>query len=184
MPPTNTRDTMERQTPGGIVLPLPSPLLGMLPPELQPLPMKVFWANFPLFSLAASPAAGASQTQTYQNPPNYWLAAWFGTASLRSSDEQTDRSSSPVVISNFTDNANTLYQTQGTQADIRNFFGVQGISQPAVWAQPLMLIPNGALNLTLQSLDTANALHARITMMGVLIGPTNLVQLKSWAPPA
>lgn len=170
MPNVQTRDTMERQTPAGIVLPLPSPLLGMLPPELQSMPMKIFWANWPTFALTAAGGATPQATLAWQNIPQYWFAAWFGVVSLRSSDNQTDRSTSPLLAA-ITDNANTLYQTQGTQTDIRNFFSTAGISQPAVWPQPMLVIPNGALTLTLNNLDTVNAINARPCAVGVLIGP-------------
>ena len=160
-----------RQTPAGIVLPLPSPLLGMLPAFLQGLPMKVFWAAWQTFQLTVSGGATPSQTLPWTNSPNYWFAGWFGVVSLRSTDFQTDRSSSPLTAS-ITDNANTIYQTDGVQVDIRNFFSTAGISAPAVWAQPLIVKPQGSLNLTLTNLDNANAISAQPVAMGVLIGPT------------
>ena len=158
----------QRSTPGGIVLPLPSPLLGMLPPRLQGLPMTAYWANFPLAALTAAGGATPSVQVTYNQNPNYWLAAWFGIISLRSSDNQTDRSTSPLTAT-LTDNNNNQYQPNNTQTDIRNFLSTAGISSPAVWPMPVLVPPSGALNLVLTNLDNANAINARVTLAGVLI---------------
>lgn len=166
-----TRAIQQRQTPGGIVLPLPSPLLAMLPPNLQGLPMTAYWANFPLIALTAAGGATPTATGTYNQNPNYWLAAWFGLASLRSTDNQTDRSTSPLTAQ-LSDNNNTLFQPQGTATDIRNFFSTIGISSPAVWVSPVLVPPSGALNLQLTNLDTVNAINARCTLVGVLIQVT------------
>lgn len=167
---------MLRETPGGIVLPLPSPLLGMLPPRLQELPMKVFWAAWAFFALTVSAGANPAATLAWQNSPNYWFAAWFGIISLRSGDRQTDRSASPLTAS-LTDNALTSYQTQQQPVDVRNWFSTAGISQPAVWPAPLLVRPNGTLNLTLTNQDTANDISAQPVAVGVLIGPTTITEL-------
>lgn len=165
---------MLRQTPAGITLPLPSPLLGMLPPKLQKYPMKAFWLNFPLAALLAAPASGAQVNVSAGVNPNFWFAGWYGVISLRSSDNQTDRSTSPLTAT-MTDNDNFQYQPQNTTTDIRNFLSTAGTSQPAVWASPLIIPPSGQITLTLQSLDTVNAVNARVTFVGVLIqAPANL----------
>ncbi len=166
--PPLIRAAQQRSTPAGIVLPLPSPLLAMLPPRLQGLPMQAYWANFPTAVLTAAGGATPVVTVTYNQNPNYWLAAWFGVASLRSSDNQTDRSTSPLTAV-LSDNNNTLFQPQNTQTDIKNLFGLSGISSPAVWPTPLLVPPSGALILGLTNLDNVNAINARVTLAGVLI---------------
>lgn len=158
------RDTQLRQTPGGLVLPLPSPLLAMLPPELQGRSMS--WFAQPLFfqNLLATKTA----TQTFQVDPSYVFAAWYGLASIRTADDQTDKSADPLTVS-MTDSNNKFFNPNQTPNDLKNVFSTGGAGLPAVWPSPLIVPGATGINVTLTNLHAADNLNVRLTFMGMLI---------------
>jgi hypothetical protein len=161
-PNTMQRDAMLRQTPGGILLPLPSPLLAALPAELQGLPMQ--WFIEPLTMLAVAP--GASATNTFQTDRTHAFAAWYGALKVRSADDQTDRDADPAAFQ-MTDTNNLVYQPPQAPIDVALAWG--NAKQPAVWPSPLVVGPNSGVTLTVTNQHAANTNNYRFAFMGVLI---------------
>src|SRR5665213_752774 len=140
--PANTiqRDTMARNTPDGLVLPLPSPLLAMLPPALQGYPMQ--WFVEPIIMLAVPPLG--TQTKGFTTDNSHVFVAFYGSLKVRSSDNQTDRDTDPAAFT-MTDTQNLVYQPPGTQIDTADVWG--NAKQPAIWPVPLIIPTNNGINL-------------------------------------
>lgn len=154
---------MMRQTPAGLTLPLPSPLLAMLPDELQGLPMS--WWVQPANALALNPLAAAPAA--FVTDSTHYLAAWYGCVSIRSSNDQTDLTLAFPATVQMTDTQNLNYGPAAVPADIRNVFGTA--SQPAVWPSPLIVKPNSGINVLVTNLHTTQAANFRFAFLGVLI---------------
>lgn len=157
-----TSNIAQRQTPAGLTLPLPSPLLAMLPPALQGYPMQ--WWNQPVNFFPINHNTTAVQGFTTDN--THFLAAWYGCVSVRSNDNQTDEPNMPLLVS-ITDTKNLNYNPAGFPIDVRNVFG--SAQQPAVWPMPLIVANNGGLNLSLTNNHNANNLNVQFAFLGVLI---------------
>ncbi len=156
------RDTQQRQTPAGLTLPLPSPLLAMLPPFLQGQPMQ--WWNqpinwFPINHNTTLPGQFATDNSHY-------LAAWYGCMSVRSSDNQTDQPNMPLMVQ-ITDTHNLNYNPAQFPVDVRNVFGTAQL--PAVWPAPIIIPPNSGLVIQLTNNHNANNLNVQASFVGVLI---------------
>lgn len=156
------RDTQLRQTPAGLVLPLPSPLLAMLPPQLQGLPMQWWVQPINFFPINHNTAV----SQGFQTDSAHYFAAWYGSISVRSSDNQTDRPNEPLLVQ-ITDLQNLNYNPANFPVDVRNVFGTAQL--PAVWPSPLIVGPNGGMNFNLTNNDNANNLNVQIALLGMLI---------------
>lgn len=156
---------MFRGTPGGMVLPLPSPLYAMLPAELQGRPFQHF--AMPIFIPALAP--GKSATGSFTVDPNFTFAAWYGVVSIRSSDDQTDRTSDPFTVS-MSDSGNRFFNPSSTPLDLRTWFSTTGVNQPAVWPAPLIVPGATGINLTVTNLHAANTDNLRFAFAGILIG--------------
>src|SRR3954451_3208031 len=112
--PPITQAAMMRNTPGGLAMPLPSPLYAMLPAELQGRPYQ--WFAYPANALALAP--GASNTVGFMVDPNFTFAAWYGVVSIRSNDNLVDRSADPFTVS-MSDTGNRFFNPNATPLDIR-----------------------------------------------------------------
>ena len=156
------RDTQLRQTPGGLVLPLPSPLLAMLPPALQGLPMQYWLQPINWLNLIHNTTIPGQ----FVTDSSHYLAAWYGCISVRSSDNQTDRPNEPL-FAQITDTHNLNYNPAQTPIDVRNFLGSAQL--PAVWPAPLIVPPNSGLVMQLTNNDNVNALNVQVVFVGVLI---------------
>lgn len=156
------RDTIARQNPTGLVLPLPSPLLAMLPPDLQSYAMQ--WFIEPIQMLAV--AVNGSQTGSFTTDKNHSFAAWYGSLDVRSSDNQTDRNTDPARFS-MTDTQNLQYQPPGIAIPTKNAWGTA--AQPAIWPAPLVVRPNSGIKLTVFNLSNANINNYDFAFIGVLI---------------
>lgn len=156
------RDAAARQTPTGLVLPLPSPLLAMLPPELQGLPMQ--WFVEPIIILAVPPLT--ARTGQWTTDKNHAFAAFYGSLKVRSSDNQTDRDADPAAFI-MTDTQNQQYQPPGQLIDVANAWG--NAKQPAIWPVPLVVGPNSGIILTVTNQSAANTNNYNFAFMGALI---------------
>lgn len=157
------RDTKARELPSGLVLPLPSPLIAMLPEELQGRPMQ--WFTQPINILGVAP--GVTSPGNFVADRNHAFAAWFGTVSIRSNDNQTDRPSDPATIA-MTDTQNNQYNPAAFPVYITNAFGLSA-AQPGLWPSPLVVMPNNGINLQVTNLHAANTNNFRFAFVGVLI---------------
>lgn len=156
-------DTKRRELPSGLVLPLPSPLIAMLPEDLQGKPMQ--WFTFPINVLALAP--GVTSQGAFTCDRNHAFAAWFGTVSIRSSDNLTDRPTDPFTVS-MTDTQNNQYNPAGFPIYITNAFGISA-AQPGLWPSPLVVRENNGINLSVANLHNANTDNLRFAFVGVLI---------------
>jgi hypothetical protein len=156
------RDAAARQNPSGLTLPLPSPLLAMLPPQLQGLDMQ--WWEFPIIMLAVPPLG--SKTQQFTTDKNHAFAAFWGSLKVRSSDNQTDRDADPAATT-MTDTQNLAYQPPGVVIDIANTFG--NAKQPAIWPVPLIVKTNNGIILTVTNQSNANTNNYNFCFAGALI---------------
>lgn len=156
------RDSQQRQTPSGLTLPLPSPLLAMLPPGLQGRPMQ--WWNQPVNFFPIN--HNTAQQQGFTTDANHFFAAWYGCISVRSADNQTDEPNMPLLVQ-ITDTQNLNYNPANFPVDVRNVFGSAQL--PAVWPAPLIIGPNGGLNFFLTNNHNANDLNVQIALVGMLI---------------
>lgn len=164
--PAVVRDAKMRETPSGLVLPLPSPLLAMLPEELQGLPMQ--WFTFPINVLALAPNTAAQGSFTCDR--NHAFACWFGTVSIRSSDNQTDRPTDPATYA-MTDTQNNQYNPANFPILVQLSFGTSAAS-PGIWPSPLVVSENNGINLNVTNLHAANTNNLRFAFTGVLIDIT------------
>jgi hypothetical protein len=164
------RDAIARSnSPNGLVLPLPSPLLAMMPPELQGLPMEYFIQVCEM--LAVAPLAQATDTWTVDK--NHAFVAFVGNLKARSSDNQTNRDDDPAAFS-MTDTQNLQYQQPGQFIDVETVWGSG--KQPAIWPVPLVAKPNSGITITVLNQDTANTNNYRFSFIGVLVTvPPDLV---------
>jgi hypothetical protein len=154
---------MQRQTPLGLTLPLPSPLLAMLPEDLQGRAMQ--WWVQPANALnVIHNAAGVAGFAT---DSSHFFAAWYGCVSIRSADDQTDLTLNFPATVLITDTHNLNYQPANVPADIRNVFGTA--TQPSIWPSPLIVEPNSGLNIAVTNLHNATAANFRFAYLGVLI---------------
>lgn len=161
------RDTAARQTPSGLVLPLPSPLLAMLPPALQSFPMQ--WFTFPIKIVSVAPLASASGQFT--TDINHVFAAFWGSLKVRSGDNQTDRDADPAAYV-MSDTHNLQYQPPGTLIDVADTWG--NAKQPAIWPVPLIIPQNNGIILTATNQSNANTNTYNFTFNGALISvPAN-----------
>lgn len=167
-PNTNQRDAMARNTPNGLVLPLPSPLLAMLPPDLQGYPMQ--WFVEPIVLLAIAP--NTAKTGSFTTDNTHVFVAFYGCLKVRSNDNQTDRDTDPAAFS-MTDTQNLVYQPPAALIDIADVWG--NAKQPAIWPVPLIVPTNGGINLTVTNQSNANTNNYNFAFMGCLIKvPANL----------
>jgi len=168
-PNVNQRDQAARQSPGGITLPLPSPLLAMLPPGLQGFPMA--WFIEPITMLAVAP--GASVTNQFTIDNTHVHVSWWGSLKVRSSDNQTDRDADPAAYA-MTDTQTLGYQPPGQKIDTTLTWG--NAKQPAVWPVPLIVKQNNGVILTITNNSLANTNNYFFGFIGCLITvPATLV---------
>ncbi len=172
-PNTMQRDATLRQFPDGLVLPLPSPLLAMLPPALQGLPMQ--WFQQPIRILGAAGtglAPGLSGSGQFTTDKNHVMVSFYGSLKVRSSDNQTDRDADPAAFV-MTDTSNRQYQPQGILVDVAGVWGSG--KQPAIWPVPLITPQNSGIILTVTNQSNANTNNYNFLFVGVLITvPTDL----------
>jgi hypothetical protein len=161
-PNTMQRDAAFRQSPDGLVLPLPSPLLAMLPPEYQGFPMQ--WFVEPIIILAVAPTT--SKQGTFTTDKNHAFATFWGSLKVRSQDNQTDRDADPAVVS-MSDTSNLQYQPQATGIDVALEWG--NAKQPAIWPVPLLVKPNSGIILTVTNQSAANTNNYNFGFIGALI---------------
>lgn len=161
-PNTMQRDATMRQTPNGLVMPLPSPLLAMLPPVLQGLEMS--WFQEPISILAVGPTL--SKSGQFTTDKNHAFAAFYGALKVRDSTNQVDNDADPAAFS-MTDTQNLQYQPPSTLVDVTLTWGSG--RQPALWPVPLIVKPNNGIILTVVNQDTANTNNYFFLYMGVLI---------------
>ena len=162
-----TGSVMERQTPSGLTLPLPSPLLAMLPSNLQGKPMQ-WWAQPANALNVAALSPGVAQFVT---DSNHYFAAWYGCVSVRAVGDQTDLTLNFPTTLTLTDVQNLNYGPPAVPNDLRNVFG--SAAQPAIWPMPLIIAPNSGLIVTLQNLHATQAANYRFTWLGALILSNN-----------
>ena len=158
-----TAAVQQRQTPAGLVLPLPSPLLAMLPDDLQGLPMQ--WWMQPADALNLAPLAAV--VAPFTTDSSHYFAAWYGCVSIRSANDQTDLTLAFPATVAITDTRNDNYGPALRPVDIRNVFGTA--SQPAIWPSPLIIPPNSGLNIQVTNLHVATAANFRFCFLGMLI---------------
>ncbi len=161
-PNVNQRDQAARQSPGGITLPLPSPLLAMLPPMLQGYPMA--WFIEPITILSVAP--GASETEQFTTDSTHVHVSWWGSLKVRSADNQTDRDADPSSYQ-MTDTQTLGYQPPGASIDTALVWG--NAKQPAVWPVPLIVKQNNGIILTVTNEHAANTNNYFFAFVGVLI---------------
>lgn len=167
-PNTQQRDAIMRQTPNGLVMPLPSPLLAMLPDALQGLPMQ--WFEEPIRIAGVAP--NQPGTGQFTTDITHAFAAFYGALKVRSNDNQTDRDADPASFS-MTDTQNLQYQPPSVPIDITLTWGSG--RQPALWPVPLIVKPNNGIILTVTNQSNANTNNYNFLFMGVLITvPKNL----------
>lgn len=154
---------MQRQTPGGLTLPLPSPLLAMLPDHLQGKPMQ--WWMQPANALGV--AATTAKPAAFTTDSTHYLAAWYGCVSIRSSDDQTDLGNAFPATVTMADSHNLNYGPVAVPVDIRNVFGTA--TQPAIWPSPLIIEPNAGLTVQVTNLHAVTTANFRFAFLGVLI---------------
>jgi hypothetical protein len=164
------RDAGARQSPGGLVLPLPSPLLAMLPPMLQDKPMQWFVQDVPVLALAP----GVSKAGQFSTDQTHAYAAFYCSLDVRSADLQTDRNADPASLT-MTDTQNLVYQTAATTIPTVNVFGSG--KQPAIWPVPLIVKQNNGIILTVTNESLANTNTYRFSFMGVLIKVPSSLQI-------
>lgn len=157
-----SEQVMQRQTPAGLVLPLPSPLLAMLPAFLQGRQMQ--WWTQPANALNL--AALATAVAGFATDSTHYFAAWYGCVSVRTANDQADLPNHPATVL-ITDTHNLNYQPANVPADIRNVFGTA--QQPAIWPSPLIIEPNSGINVQVANLHAATAANFRFAYLGVLI---------------
>lgn len=169
IPNVMQRDAAARQSPDGVVLPLPSPLLAMMPPALQELPMQFFYE--PVRMAAVAPLG--SQTQQFTTDQTHVFVGFWGSLKVRSSDNQTDRDADPAAIL-MTDTQNLQYQPPGVLVDVAGLFG--NAKQPAIWPVPLIVKQNSGVIVTVTNQSNANTNNYNFLFVGVLIKvPSSLV---------
>jgi hypothetical protein len=156
------RDTVARNNPTGLVLPLPSPLLAMLPPEYQEFDMQ--WFIQPIIITPVAPLASANGQFTTDK--NHAFASFYGSLKVRSTDNQTDRDTDPAAFT-MTDTQNLQYQPPSAVIDTANAWGSAKL--PAIWPVPLLVKPNSGIILTVTNQSTANTNKYNFGFMGALI---------------
>lgn len=162
------RDAAARQSPDGLVLPLPSPLLAMLPPVLQTMPMQWFVQRLQMAAVAPL----GNQTQTWTTDQNHVHVSFWGALKVRSSDNQTDRDTDPAAYT-MADTQNLNYQNPGISIDVALTWG--NAKQPAIWPVPLIVRQNNGISLNVINQSNANTNNYNFGFMGVLITvPPNL----------
>lgn len=161
-PNTQQRDATMRQTPNGLTMPLPSPLLAMLPDVLQGLDMQ--WFVEPVRIAGLAPLQ--SNSGQFTTDKNHAFAAFYGSLKVRSNDNQTDRDTDPAAYT-MTDTANLVYQPQSTPIDTAGAWGSG--KQPALWPVPLIVKPNSGIILTVTNQSSANTNNYNFLFVGVLI---------------
>lgn len=168
-PNTMQRDAMMRNTPDGLVLPLPSPLLAMLPERLQGYDMQ--WFIEPIQILALAP--NTTKTGNFTTDNTHVFVAFYGSLKVRSNDNQTDRDADPAAFQ-MSDTQNLQYQPPSIFIDVADAFG--NAKQPAVWPVPLIVKQNNGINLTVVNQSNANTNNYNFAFMGCLIKvPSDLV---------
>src|SRR5690242_2924031 len=115
---TITRDALGRETPAGLALPLPSPLLATLPAQYQAKPYQ--WFVMPLSILALAAATTSSGSFLVDNA--HAFVGFYGTVKLRSSNDLTNRDGDPLFVS-MADNQQNNYTPANATVDIENVFG-------------------------------------------------------------
>lgn len=161
-PNTMQRDATARQSPNGLVLPLPSPLLAMLPEALQGLPMQ--WFVEPIIITGVAPST--AKQGSFTTDKNHAFVGFYGSLKVRSSDNQTDRDADPAAFI-MTDTQNLQYQPTSTLIDVTLVWGSG--KQPAIWAVPLIVGPNSGINLTVTNQHLADTNNYNFGFIGVLI---------------
>lgn len=161
-PNTNQRDSNWRETPSGLTLPLPSPLMAMLPPNLQGYPMQ--WFVEPIDILAVTPLG--TKSNQFTTDGTHVHVSFYGSLKVRSSDNQTDRDADPATYS-MADTLTLQYQTSGQLLDTSLVWG--SAKQPAVWPVPLIVPQNSGIILTIVNQSTVNTNSYHFGFMGVLI---------------
>lgn len=156
------RDSNWRETPSGLTLPLPSPLMAMLPPNLQGYPMQ--WFIEPVQILAVGPLA--TKTNGFTTDGTHVHVSFYGSLKVRSQDNQTDRDTDPAAFS-MADTLTLQYQTSGILVDTALAWG--NAKQPAVWPVPLIVPQNSGINITIVNESNANTNNYNFAFMGVLI---------------
>lgn len=161
-PNTMQRDAIARMSPNGLVLPLPSPLLAMLPPKLQTYPMQWFIEPIVLGNVAPL----TSLTGQFTTDNSHVFAAFYGSLKVRSADNQTDRDVDPAAF-RMTDTQNLQYQPPGVLIDVTTVWGSG--KQPAIWPVPLIVRQNNGIILTVTNQSNANTNNYNFEFIGVLI---------------
>lgn len=156
------RAALDRQTPAGLTLPLPSPLLASLPAQYQNKPYQ--WFTMPVSILALAPAVTAPGSFLVDN--RHVFCAWYGNVKLRSSNDLTNRDGDPLFIS-MADNQQNNYTPANATVDVENLFG--SAKQPAIWPEPILIEKNGQLTITASNPAGGNTLNIRFAFVGVLI---------------